>query len=68
MMAFLRSCLHMAFMVVTIIPYAFAVVGASLLGCKSAVVYGVAQRWLSLNKNQFLELQSFASSDTGEAM
>jgi len=39
MMAFLRSCLHMAFMVVTIIPYAFAVVGASLLGCKSAVVY-----------------------------
>lgn len=49
MMAFLRSCLHMAFMVVTIIPCAFAVVGASLLGCKSAVVYGVAQRWLSLS-------------------
>ena len=45
----LRSSLHMVFMLVTVIPYAFAVVGTSLLGGSSRKAYGVAVQWLALS-------------------
>lgn len=49
MMAMLRSVIHMAFMVVTIIPYALFLVLASLCGASGGFLYGLAQRWLSLS-------------------
>ena len=45
----LRSSLHMVFMLVTVIPYAVAVVGLSLLGLSGRQVYRVAVQWLALS-------------------
>ncbi len=44
-----RSTLHMAFMFVTVIPYALLIVFASLLGVKGKRLYVYAQRWLTLS-------------------
>ena len=49
LMSVLRSSLHMVFMLVTVIPYAVAVVGLSLLGLSAAKVYRVAVQWLALS-------------------
>lgn len=49
MMPLIRSTLHMAFMFVTIIPYALLIVMASLLGMKGKGLYVFAQRWLTLS-------------------
>ena len=45
----LRSSLHMVFMLVTVIPYAVAVVGLSLLGLSGRRLYRVAVQWLALS-------------------
>ena len=49
MMALIRSSLHMAFMFVTVIPYALLIVIASLLGTSGKQLYVIAQRWLTLS-------------------
>jgi len=49
MMALIRSSLHMAFMFVTVIPYALLIVTASLLGTPGKKLYLIAQRWLTLS-------------------
>ena len=49
MMALIRSSLHMAFMFVTVIPYALLIVIASLLGTPGNKLYLIAQRWLTLS-------------------
>jgi len=49
MMALIRSSLHMAFMFVTVIPYALLIVVASLLGTPGNKLYLIAQRWLTLS-------------------
>ena len=49
MKALIRSSLHMAFMFVTVIPYALLIVVASLLGTPGKKLYLIAQRWLSLS-------------------
>ncbi len=49
MMALIRSSLHMAFMFVTVIPYALLIVVASLLGTPGKKLYLIAQRWLTLS-------------------
>ena len=47
-LACLRSTVHMAVMLVTVVPYAFLVVGASLLGLSSTRLYRLAVQWLAL--------------------
>ena len=47
-LAFLRSLLHMVVMFVTVIPYAFAVLFASLLGLSSDKLYRIAAQWLAV--------------------
>ena len=47
-LAFLRSLLHMVVMFVTVIPYAFAMLAASLLGASSSTLYRMAVQWLSV--------------------
>ena len=49
MIAFLRSTLHMAFMFVTIIPFALAIVLVKLLGGHAQLRYAIARQWLSLS-------------------
>jgi 1-acyl-sn-glycerol-3-phosphate acyltransferase len=49
MIAMIRSTLHMAFMCVTVIPYALLIVLASMLGVKGATLYVLAQKWLALS-------------------
>jgi len=49
MMAMLRSTAHMAFMFVTVIPYATLIVLARLLGTSGDKLYALAQRWLTLS-------------------
>ena len=49
MMALIRSTLHMAFMFVTVIPYALLIVIASVLGVHGKKLYVIAQRWLTLS-------------------
>ena len=49
MIAVLRSVLHMAFMFVTIIPFATLIVVASLLGVKGDTLYRWAAQWLRLS-------------------
>jgi 1-acyl-sn-glycerol-3-phosphate acyltransferase len=49
MMALIRSSLHMAFMFVTVMPYALLIVLASLLGTPGKQLYRIAQRWLTLS-------------------
>ncbi len=49
MMAMLRSTAHMAFMFVTVIPYATLIVLARLLGTPGDKLYALAQRWLTLS-------------------
>jgi 1-acyl-sn-glycerol-3-phosphate acyltransferase len=49
MMALIRSSLHMAFMFVTVMPYALLIVLASLLGASGKKRYLIAQRWLTLS-------------------
>ncbi|WP_310625699.1 lysophospholipid acyltransferase family protein [Limnohabitans sp.] len=48
-MAMLRSTAHMAFMFVTVIPYATLIVLARLLGTPGDKLYALAQRWLTLS-------------------
>ena len=47
-LAFVRSVLHMVVMFVTVIPYAFAVLGASLLGASGTQAYRIAVQWLQV--------------------
>ena len=49
MMAMLRSTAHMAFMFVTVIPYASLIVLARLMGASGDKLYTLAQRWLTLS-------------------
>ncbi len=49
LVSFIRSSLHMAFMFVTVIPYALLIVLASLMGASGKSLYVIAQRWLSLS-------------------
>ena len=49
LLSVLRSSVHMVFMLVTVIPYAVAVVGLSLLGLSGRQVYRVAVQWLALS-------------------
>ena len=49
LLSVLRSSLHMVFMLVTVIPYAVAVVGLSLLGLSGRRLYRVAVQWLALS-------------------
>ncbi len=49
MMAALRSTLHMAVMLVTIIPYTLLILLARVLGTKGNVRYAIAQKWLTLS-------------------
>ena len=46
MMAWLRSVLHMAFMVVTLVPSALLIVVASLCGVRADALYVWDARWL----------------------
>jgi 1-acyl-sn-glycerol-3-phosphate acyltransferase len=48
MSSLIRSILHMALMMTTVIPYALVVVAASALGVKGDSLYRLAQRWLIL--------------------
>ena len=47
--AFVRSVLHMVVMFVTVIPYAFAMLLASLFGVSSARLYRIAVQWLQVS-------------------
>jgi 1-acyl-sn-glycerol-3-phosphate acyltransferase len=51
MIALLRSIIHMVFMVVTIIPYSFAVVLLGWMGARQSVVYNIGVAWLRLSVN-----------------
>lgn len=49
LLSFSRSVLHMAFMFVTVMPYALMIVLASVFGASGKKLYVLAQRWLSLS-------------------
>ena len=49
MMAFLRSNLHMAWMLITVMPISLLIVLSRLLGASGDQLYAMAQRWLSLS-------------------
>ena len=49
MMAFLRSTLHMAWMLITVMPFSLLIVLSRLLGVSGDKLYAMAQRWLSLS-------------------
>ena len=49
MMAFLRSTLHMAWMLITVMPISLLIVLSRLLGASGDQLYAMAQRWLSLS-------------------
>ena len=49
LLAFVRSSLHMVVMFVTVIPYACAVLVASIVGCSRDTLYRIAVQWLSLS-------------------
>jgi 1-acyl-sn-glycerol-3-phosphate acyltransferase len=49
MMAFLRSTLHMAWMLITVMPFSLLIVLSRLLGAGGEKLYAMAQKWLSLS-------------------
>ena len=49
MIAFVRSSLHMLFMLLTLVPYALCIVLAKLLGASAQTRYAIARQWLSLS-------------------
>jgi 1-acyl-sn-glycerol-3-phosphate acyltransferase len=48
-LAFVRSLLHMGVMFITVIPYAVAVLLASLLGASGQQLYRIAVQWLKVS-------------------
>jgi len=48
-MSAIRSIAHLLWMAVTVIPYTLAILIASFLGVRQAVVYRIAAAWLSLS-------------------
>lgn len=48
-MSFIRSILHMLWMVLTVIPYSLAIVLGTLFGVPSATLYRIAAAWLGLS-------------------
>jgi 1-acyl-sn-glycerol-3-phosphate acyltransferase len=49
MMAIVRSWVHLLWMGVTVVPYAFALLGASVLSANGEAPYRIAQAWLRLS-------------------
>ena len=48
-MAIVRSWVHLLWMGVTVVPYAFALLGASVLSANGEAPYRIAQAWLRLS-------------------
>ena len=49
MIALIRSALHMAVMLVTVVPYALLIVLVSLLGARGSALYRLAVGWLRMS-------------------
>ena len=49
LLACLRSIVHMVLMLVTVVPYAFAILLASLAGFSGVKLYRIAAQWLQLS-------------------
>ncbi len=48
-MSFIRSCLHMAWLVLTVVPYTLAIVLAAALGVDRSHRYRIASAWLGMS-------------------
>src|SRR5438105_1810055 len=48
-MSFIRSLLHMAWMVLTVVPYTLAIVLVAALGLDRSLRYRIASAWLGLS-------------------
>ena len=64
-MSFLRSLVHMLWMLLTVVPYALAILLSALLGRRGLPLYRIARAWLKLSIDAARGLMGIRTQVTG---